>query len=84
MLCAVPVSTSQFMRRILRLHKYQQRGYNILCPHEFDINQFLGTSIENCKETRPERIYRFRRRHFGDNCDSFSIQKQFCEHYKLI
>lgn len=81
---AVPISTSQFMRRVPRLYKYQQRGYNILCPHEFDINQFLATSVENCKETQPQRTYRFRRRHFGDNCDSFNMQKQFYQHYKLI
>ncbi|CAF1364317.1 unnamed protein product [Rotaria magnacalcarata] len=81
---AVPFSTSEFMKRAPRFYKYQQRGFNILIPQQFDINKFLATPVEDCKETRPEQIYRFRRRHFGDNCDSFSIQKKFCEYYNLI
>ncbi|CAF1368428.1 unnamed protein product [Rotaria magnacalcarata] len=81
---AVPLSTSEIMRRVPRIYKYQQRGYNILCPHEFNINEFLATPVENCKESRPERTYRFRRQQFGDNCDTFALQKQFCQHYKLI
>ncbi|CAF2066982.1 unnamed protein product [Rotaria magnacalcarata] len=80
----IPVTPSQFMRRVPRLYKYQQRGFNILCPHQFDINKFLATRIEDCKESQPERTYRFQRRFFGDNCDSFCIQKKFCEHYRLI
>ncbi|CAF3265137.1 unnamed protein product [Rotaria socialis] len=80
----IPVTPSQFMRRVPRLYKYQQRGFNILCPHQFDINKFLATCIEDCKESQPERTYRFQRRFFGDNCDSFCIQKKFCEHYRLI
>ncbi|CAF1196993.1 unnamed protein product [Adineta ricciae] len=79
----MPTSSSQYMRRVVRLLKYEQRGFNILYPKQFDINTFLSTPIEDCKETQPERIYRFRRRHFGDNCDHFSIQKQFCEYYRL-
>jgi hypothetical protein len=81
---AMPKSRSEFMRRVPRLFKYQKRGYNILCPKEFNINSLLATSIEDCNEARPERLYRFRRRHFGENCDSFAIQKKFCEYYKLI
>ncbi|CAF3420621.1 unnamed protein product [Rotaria socialis] len=81
---AVPFSTSKFTRRAPRLYKYQQRGFNILIPQQFDINKFLATPVEDCKEARPEQIYRFRRTHFGDNCDSFSIQKKFCEYYNLI
>lgn len=80
---AIPTSSSQYMRRVPRLLKYQQRGFNILYPKQFDINAFLATSIQDCKETEPERIYRFRRERFGDNCDDFSIQKQFCEYYQL-
>lgn len=80
---AMPLTPSQMMRRVPRLHKYQQRGFNILCPQQFDIDAFLATPIENCSEFQPERAYRFRRRHFGDNCDSFSIQKQFCNHYNI-
>ncbi|CAF3744645.1 unnamed protein product [Rotaria socialis] len=80
---AIPRNPSQFMRRVLRFHKYQQRGFNILCAHEFDIKAFLTTAVENCNESRPERLYRFRRQHFGDNCDTFSLQKKFCEYYKL-
>ena len=79
----MPTSSSQYVRRATRLLKYQQRGFNILYPKQFDINAFLFTAIEHCKETQPERIYRFRREHFGDNCDDFSIQKQFCEHDRL-
>lgn len=81
---AIPKSPSEFMRRVPRLSKYQHRGFNILCPKEFNINAFLATSIEDCKETRSERLYRFRRRHFGDNCDSFELQKTFCENYALF
>ncbi|CAF1239886.1 unnamed protein product [Rotaria sp. Silwood1] len=81
---AMPVTNSQYMRRVPRLLKYQQRGFNILCPKEFDINAFLTTSIENCNESQFERTYRFRRRHFGDNHDSFCLQKKFCEHHSLI
>ncbi|CAF1663489.1 unnamed protein product [Rotaria magnacalcarata] len=73
----IPVTPSQFMRRVPRLYKYQQRGFNILCPHQFDINKFLATRIEDCKESQPQRTYRFQRRFFGDNCDSFCIQKSF-------
>jgi len=80
---AMPTSPSQYMRRVPRLLEHQQRGFNILYPKQFDMNTFLFTRIEDCKETRLERIYRFRRRHFGDNCDCFSIQKQFCEYYRL-
>jgi hypothetical protein len=80
---AIPISPSEFMRRVPRLYKYQQRGFHILCPKEFDINAFLATAVEDCKEIRSERIYRFQRQHFGDNCDSFSIQKKFCEYYGL-
>ncbi|CAF1119893.1 unnamed protein product [Rotaria sordida] len=72
---ALPISSSEFVRRVSRLFKYQQRGFNILCPKEFDINAFLATAVEDCKEIRSERIYRFRRQHFGDNCGSFSIQR---------
>ncbi|CAF3352705.1 unnamed protein product [Rotaria sp. Silwood2] len=81
---AMPVTTSQYTRRVSLLLKYQQRGFNILCPKEFDINSFLATSIEHCNESQPERMYRFRRRHFGDNYDSFCLQKKLCEHYNLI
>ena len=81
---AMPKSQSEFMRRVLRFFKYQKRGFNILCPKQFDINALLATCVEDCNELRPERLYRFRRQHFGDNCDSFEIQKKFCEYYKLI
>ncbi|CAF2714353.1 unnamed protein product [Rotaria sp. Silwood2] len=80
---AMPVTTSQYMRRVSRLLKYQQRGFNILCPEEFDINAFLATSIEHCNESQLEKMYRFRRRHFNDNYDSFCLQKKFCKHYNL-
>jgi hypothetical protein len=80
---AMPTSPSQYMRRVTRVLKYQRRGFNILYPKEFNINAFLSTRIEDCTEIRPERIYRFRRQHFGDNCDSFSMQKKFCEYYHL-
>jgi hypothetical protein len=80
---AIPISPSEFMRTSARLYKYQKRGFNILCPKDFDINAFLSTAVEDCKEIRPQRIYQFRRQHFGDNCDSFSMQKTFCEYYNL-
>ncbi len=80
---AIPKSPSEIMRRVSRLYKYQQRGYNFLCPKEFDINAFMNTAIEDCRETRSARMYRFRKRQFGDNCDSFEVQKKFCEYYNL-
>jgi hypothetical protein len=80
---AIPTSPSQYMRRATRFLKYQRRGFNILCPKEFNIDAFLSTRIEDCAEIRPERIYRFRRQHFGENCDSFCMQTKFCEYYHL-
>ena len=80
---AIPKTPSEFMRRVSRLVKYQRRGFNILCPRDFDINAFLATRVEDCKEIRSERMYRFRRQHFGDNCDAFLIQKKFCEYFNL-
>ncbi|CAF1475053.1 unnamed protein product [Adineta steineri] len=77
----VPISASEFIRKAQRLVKYQQRGFNILCPKEFDINAYLDTAVEDCKELQSARIYRFRRHKFGDNCDSFFLQKKFCENY---
>ncbi|CAF3928757.1 unnamed protein product [Adineta steineri] len=77
----VPISASEFIRKAQRLVKYQQRGFNILCPKEFDINAYLATAVEDCKEIQSARIYRFRRCKFGDNCDSFFLQKKFCEYY---
>jgi hypothetical protein len=69
---------------MVRLYKYQLRGYNILCPKDFDINGFFNKAIEDCKETALERTYRFQRRQFGENCDSFELQKKFCEFYQLM
>jgi len=79
----IPLVSSEFMRRVPRLYKYQQRGFNILCPKTFHITDFLSTSVEECKETRCERIYRFRRQQFGENCDVYSMQKKFCDYYEL-
>ncbi|CAF1496933.1 unnamed protein product [Adineta steineri] len=77
----VPISASEFIRKAQRLVKYQQRGFNILCPKEFDVDAYLATAVEDCKEIQSARIYRFRRYKFGDNCDSFFLQKKFCENY---
>ncbi|CAF1450442.1 unnamed protein product [Adineta steineri] len=77
----VPISASQFIRKAQRLVKYQQRGFNIQCPKEFDINAYLATAVEDCREIQSARIYRFRRYKFGDNCDLFFLQKKFCEYY---
>ncbi|CAF3625967.1 unnamed protein product [Rotaria socialis] len=80
----VPISKSHYMRRVPRYRKYLQRGFNIIFPTEFDTNTLYNTIIEDCKENTTERTYRFRRKNFGDNCDSFFIQKRFCEKYNLI
>jgi hypothetical protein len=31
--------------------------------------QLIRPTNENCKETQSARMYRFRKRQFGDNCD---------------
>ncbi|CAF1364737.1 unnamed protein product [Adineta steineri] len=77
----IPISTSDFVKRAIRLYKYQQRGFNILCPKEFNIDAFLNTTVEDCKQNGFEQIYLFRKKQFGNSCDSFSIQKKFCEYY---
>ena len=76
-------SPSEFMKRATRLSKYQRRGFNILCPKGFNIDTFLATNIEDCKETRRQRSYRFQTGQFGSNCDCFEMQKQFCEYFEL-
>lgn len=81
---ATPIVPSQFMRKVLRFSKYQRKGFNVLFPKEFNISTFCNTNIENCNETQPEKTYRFRRAQFGENCDSFKMQKTFCEYYKFI
>ena len=80
---ALSNSSADFVKRATRLAKYQQRGFNILCPNGFHISAFLATHIENAQETRRERTYRFRKGHFGDNCDCFEVQRKFCEHFGL-
>ncbi|CAF1459703.1 unnamed protein product [Adineta steineri] len=73
----IPISPSKFIKRATRFHKYQQRGFNILCPKDFDIDTFLNTIVKDCKQIPSERTYRSRTQQFGDNCDSFSVQKSF-------
>ena len=81
---AMSNSSSKFVKRMTRLYKYQLRGYNILCPKDFDINTFINAAIEDCSETQSARSYRFRRQQFGENCDSFELQRKFCQYYKLM
>lgn len=73
---------SEFIKRAIRLSKYQRRGFNFLFPKGFDVNEFLMTVVEDCKETQSERLYRFRRGRFGDNCDCFNVQKRFFEYFE--
>lgn len=77
-------SRSKCVTRTIRSKKYLQRGYNILCPKEFHIQAFMNTPIEDCTENQYERMYRFRRRQFGENCDSFGLQEKFCQCYNLF
>ena len=80
---ALSNSSADFVRRAMRLAKYQQRGFNFLCPNGFHLVTFLATNIQNCQETQQERMYHFEKGHFGDNCDCFEVQKKFCERFGL-
>ena len=74
---------SKSMKQVRRLHKYQQRGYNILCPKTFDLHTFLITPLDN-DSNLSVHSYPSRKNYFGHNCDYFGAQKQFCEYYGLI
>jgi hypothetical protein len=80
---ATRVIPSDLMIRVSRLYKSQQGGLNIQCPNEFDTSAFLWTSLQDCNEIRPKRLYRFRRERFGDNCDAYSIQKRFWSYCQI-
>ncbi|UJR13047.1 hypothetical protein I4U23_000073 [Adineta vaga] len=54
---AMPTSPSQYMRGVTRVLKYQRRGFNILYPKEFNMNAFLSTRIEDCRDVRCQRQY---------------------------
>lgn len=82
--CSLPASPSQFMSRASRFLKYQQRGFNVLCPKQFNLQAFLSTDVKQCNESHAQRSYRFYRTFFGVNCDSFSMQEKFCEYYNLF
>lgn len=51
----------------------------------FNISQLYDATIKDCKEERPERTYRFRRRYFRENYHwFFFVQKMFSEYYNSI
>lgn len=81
---AMSNNRNKLIRQLRRLYKYHQRGYNILCPKNFDLQHFLSTSIENPNANAEQQSYSSHRQYFGDNCDFFQVQKRFCEHYGLI
>ncbi|CAF4103243.1 unnamed protein product, partial [Adineta steineri] len=61
----IPISPSKFVKRAIRFHKYQQRGFSILCPKDFDVDAFFNTIVKDCKQIPSERTYRFRTQQFG-------------------
>ena len=64
----------------IRLSKYIRRGFTFLYPHQFPMAQFLALPSGLCND--PQFFYHSSMNYqFGQNNDSFDIQKQFVQFF---
>ncbi|CAF1429563.1 unnamed protein product [Rotaria sordida] len=67
-------------RSAIRISKYYEKGFKLLYPYEFAINDFLSLTVYELKHVQNPNYYSSTKEQFGSNHDYFQLQKKICRH----
>ncbi|CAF2925058.1 unnamed protein product, partial [Rotaria sp. Silwood2] len=70
-------------RTAIRISKYYQKGFKLLYPYEFAINDFLSLTVYELKHTQNPNYYSSTKEQFGSNHDYFRLQKNLWTYISL-